>query len=260
MAAIIAVAAAIACAVLASCGGRQTADDSRPDSLAAALANVDDSVAVNSPYALKMIKDGMKNATDSLDYYDWYLRLMRYSVSRDVPDTTKLRWNSVYAFLSAREQTPRVRGMLGFLYNIKGSYYYKLHFAPAKAINAYNKACRQLAGSDCESNLPNVCANLGDAYVAANDMPRAAWWYRRALFLSDSLKLPDEDNVSLYMGLGRIYLNLGDFDSALGCYRVADGNFRLMSLNMQLYFLTNYGNYYYYSGDYRGAEAVFTRM
>ena len=260
LAAIIAVAAAIACAVLASCGGRQTADDSRPDSLAAALANVDDSVAVNSPDALKMIKDGMKNATDSLDYYDWYLRLMRYSVSRDVPDTTKLRWNSVYAFLSAREQTPRVRGMLGFLYNIKGSYYYKLHFAPAKAINAYNKACRQLAGSDCESNLPNVCANLGDAYVAANDMPRAAWWYRRALFLSDSLKLPDEDNVSLYMGLGRIYLNLGDFDSALGCYRVADGNFRLMSLNMQLYFLTNYGNYYYYSGDYRGAEAVFTRM
>ena len=60
----------MACAVLASCGGRQTADDSRPDSLAAALANVDDSVAVNSPYALKMIKDGMKNATDSLDYYD----------------------------------------------------------------------------------------------------------------------------------------------------------------------------------------------
>lgn len=157
MAAIIAIAAAMACAVLASCGGRQTADDSRPDSLAAALANVDDSVAVNSPYALKMIKDGMKNATDSLDYYDWYLRLMRYSVSHDVPDTTKLRWNSVYAFLSAREQTPRVRGMLGFLYNIKGSYYYKLHFAPAKESTPTTKPADNWRAATAKATCP-TCA------------------------------------------------------------------------------------------------------
>lgn len=62
------------------------------------------------------------------------------------------------------------------------------------------------------------------------------------------------------MGLGRIYLNLGDFDSAHECYRVADANFNLLALNMQLYFLNNYGNYYYYTGDYEGAKAVFTRM
>lgn len=44
------------------------------------------------------------------------------------------------------------------------------------------------------------------------------------------------------------------------CYRVADANFNLMALNMQLYFLNNYGNYYYYTGDYEGAKTVFTRM
>lgn len=258
--ALLAVAAVLACALTASCGGRQDSHDGRDGTLAAALAAVDDSMAVNFPNTVSMIHDGMRRAADSLDYYDWYLRLMRYEVSRNVPDTSRLQWGKAYAFLSGRGQTPRVRGMKGFLLNVKGSYYYKLHYEPAKAIHAYREACSQLAGSDCENNLPNVCANLGDAYVAANDMPRAAWWYRRALFLSDSLRLPDKDNVSLYMGLGRIYVNLGDFDSALECYRVADGKFGQMPLNMQLYFLTNYGNYYYYSADYKGAEAVFTRL
>ena len=252
--------AAVVCMAASSCGGGYAPSDARPDSLVAALAAVDDSVSVNSGHSLGMIHAGMDRASDSLAWYDWYLRLMRYSVQRDVPDSTSLRWNQAYAFLQRREQTPRVRGMKGLLLNTKGSYYYKLHYEPSMAISAYREAYAALFGSDCEERLPDVCANLGDACVADNDMPRAAWWYRRALFLADSLRLPDKDNVSLYMGLGRIYLNLGDFDSALSCYRTADTKFSLLPLNMQIYFLCNYGNYFYYAEDYKGAEAVFTRM
>lgn len=251
---------AAACAAAMSCGSRQTHADARSDSLTAMLAAVDDSVAVNSPHSLSIILDGMAGAKDSLDYYDWYLRLMRYSVQRGVPDTVELRWRQTGSFLAARGRTPRIKGMEAFLLNAKGSYYHKLHFRPDKAVAAYSKAYSLLFGSDAEYRLPDVCANLGDAYVAANDMPHAAWWYRRALFLADSLKLPEKDYASLYMGLGRIYLNLGDFDLAGSCYRTADEKMELLPLNMQLYFLNNYGNYYYYKGDYRGAEAVFTRM
>lgn len=256
----LAASAALAAFALAACGGRTACADARTDSLTAALKAADDSVAVNSPYALDMINEGMATAADSLDYYDWYLRLMRYSVQRDVPDTASLRWRQASRFLSACRRTPRVDGMTAFLLNAKGSYYYKLHFEPDKAVNAYSKAYTLLFGSDSEYRLPDVCANLGDAYVAANDMPRAAWWYRRALFLADSLGLPEKDYASLYMGLGRIYLNLGDFDLAGSCYRTADTKLGLLPLNMQLYFLNNYGNYYYYKADYRGAEAVFNRM
>ena len=256
----LAASAALAAFALAACGGRTACADARTDSLTAALKAADDSVAVNSPYALDMINEGMATAADSLDYYDWYLRLMRYSVQRDVPDTASLRWRQASRFLSECRRTPRVDGMTAFLLNAKGSYYYKLHFEPGKAVNAYSKAYTLLFGSDSEYRLPDVCANLGDAYVAANDMPRAAWWYRRALFLADSLGLPEKDYASLYMGLGRIYLNLGDFDLAGSCYRTADTKLGLLPLNMQLYFLNNYGNYYYYKADYRGAEAVFNRM
>lgn len=252
--------AAAVCVAAMSCGGKHAHADRRSDSLTAMLAAVDDSVAVNSPHALAIIKDAMAKAADSLDYYDWYLRLMRYNVQRGVPDTAELRWRQVGSFLAAHGRTPRIKGMEAFLLNAKGSYYHKLHFRPGKAVAAYSKAYSLLFGSDAEYRLPDVCANLGDAYVAANDMPHAAWWYRRALFLADSLKLPEKDYASLYMGLGRIYLNLGDFDLAGSCYRTADEKMELLPLNMQLYFLNNYGNYYYYKGDYRGAEAVFTRM
>lgn len=251
---------AVTCAVSMSCGGRQARTDARSDSLTAMLAAADDSVAVNSPHALALIRRGMAGAKDSLDYYDWYLLLMRYNVQRGVPDTSELRWRQTDSFLAAHRRTPRIKGMKAFLLNAKGSYYYKLHFSPDKSVDAYSRAYALLFGSDSEYRLPDVCANLGDAYVAANDMPHAAWWYRRALFLADSLKLPEKDYASLYMGLGRIYLNLGDFDLAGSCYRTADEKIELLPLNMQLYFLNNYGNYYYYKGDYRGAEAVFTRM
>ena len=243
-----------------SCGGGYGGDGMRTAEETAALAAADDSLSANSPRSLDMLKAGLESADDSLTRCDWYLRMMRYAVQRGMPDTLALRWNEVDAYLARQKRTPRVDGMRGMLLNIKGSHYYKLHYEPGMAIRAYSEAYSLLFGSDAEKRLPDVCANLGDAYVSANDMPRAAYWYRRALFLADSLQQPEKDNISLYLGLGRIYLNLGDHDSSLECYRTADRNFSLMPLNMQLYFLTNYGNYYYYTGDYKASLAVFQRM
>lgn len=246
--------------VTASCGGDNVPDDTRSDKMKAALTALDESLAVNSPHAPEMIRHGLENATDSLDYYDWLLRLLRYRVLRGGPDTSFTHWRQAYGYLLKQEQTPRVNGMMAFLFNTQGSYYQKLHYKPEKAIKAYENAYEKLIDSDSKQKMPDVCANLGDAYIFANDMPHAAMWYRRALFIADSLRLPAKDDVTLYMGLGRIYLNLQDFDSALNCYKRADKSFSQMSVNMQLYFLTNYGNYFYYAKDYKMAEAVFSRQ
>lgn len=245
---------------ISSCGGKSVPDDTRSDKMNAALAAVDESLAVNSPYTPEIIRHGLENATDSLDYYDWLLRYLRYRVLRGGADTSFTHWRQAYGYLLKQEQTPRVNGMMAFLFNTQGSYYQKLHYKPEKAIKAFENAYEKLIDSDIKHKMPDICANLGDAYVFANDMPHAAMWYRRALFIADSLRLPAKDDVTLYMGLGRIYLNLQDFDSALNCYKRADKSFSLMSVNMQLYFLTNYGNYYYYAKDYKKAEAVFRRQ
>ena len=81
--------------------------------------------------------------------------------------------------------------------------------------------------------MPDLCANLGDAYVFDNDLPKAALWYRKALFIADSLQLPKVQNASLYMGLGRIYLLLEDYEASLNCYQQTEKCFSDLSLNLQ---------------------------
>lgn len=245
---------------LTSCGKDGKAGDKRSAGQTALLKALDDSLAANSPHTRDMITRAMNEAEDSMDYYDCYLRMQRYNISLNLPDTSMLDWERPAHFLYNQKQTPRIKGMLAYLYNTKGYYNHKFHYNPHSTIRYYSKACALLDKSDTKDNAPDVCANLGDAYVAVNDMPHAAYWYRRALFLSDSLNLPYDNRLSLNMGLGRIYLNLGDFEAARRCYADTDRNFDRMPLNMKLYFLNNYGNYYYYTKDYAKSLGVFMRL
>ena len=105
-----------------------------------------------------------------------------------------------------------------------------------------------------------MCANLGDAYLFENQLPEAASWYRRALFLVDSLDLPKKENITLYLGLATIYLQLNDFDTSLKYYQQTEKYFNQMSVAMQAYYLNNYGNYYYYSKDYKNSLRLFLRL
>ena len=114
--------------------------------------------------------------------------------------------------------------------------------------------------SDIIDFSPEIAANLADAYAMTNNLTDAAKWYRRALFLVDSLQLPENKNISLYMGLAQIYTNLEDFASAEYYYRQTDRQFDRIKLNMQLYFLNNFGNMYYYKRDYKKALEIFKRM
>ena len=102
-----------------------------------------------------------------------------------------------------------------------------------------------------------MCANLADAYLFKNRLVEAAAWYRRALFLVDSLELPKQDNVTLYMGLATIYQQLNDWKTSLRYYQQTEACMKSMSVGMQAYFLNNYGNYYYYAKDYEASLRKF---
>lgn len=166
--------AALLCMSVMSCSDDGKRGDERTPEHEAALKSLDDSIFVKSEYVMRTMREGMANAADSLDYYDFYLRWLRYRVSLDSPDTMRLNWDGPFGFLKRQKPTPRIRGMMGFLYNAKGSYYHKFHYNPHETIDLYHKSYECIMGSDMEYRLPDVCANLGDAYVAVNDMPHAA--------------------------------------------------------------------------------------
>lgn len=248
------------CVTLVGCGSGANTTDARTESQTEALRILDDSLAVHSAAAPGMIRSGMDNAADSLDYYDYYLRLMRTQISLALPDTAAINWRDITAYLLNQPQTPRVKGMLGVLYNSKGYLWYKLQCDPHETIAFYTQAYHALAGSDTERSMPDVCANIGDCYMELSELPEAANWYRRALFLCDSLKLPAKSNVSLYMGLGRIYQNLEDFEAAGRCYDMVEHDLDDQPLHMQIYFLNNLGNYRYYTKDYEAAFRTFESL
>lgn len=224
------------------------------------LVSIEDSMELNPSYARKLLDVGMKSAKDSLTYYEYMSRLGKYYCLSATPDSMSLYVNRVIAFASRQPQSPRRNSLLAYAYNSQAANSHLFHKKPDEVVRLYQKAYDLLRESDSPELMPDVCANLGDAYVFENDLPKAASCYRKALFLVDSLQLPKERNASLYMGLGRIYLLLDDFDASLKCYRNTEPYFEGMPLNLKAYFLTNYGNYYYYSKDYATSLKKFLQL
>lgn len=261
--------AALAVSLLTiGCGDRSAPDANNSDSTRInKLKQIDDSVMTLAPSVKQLIADGIRTAPDSMTAYEYRLREARYLTLTDRPERFKDNIENILRFAEQQQKRElnnaekrRLNTLIAGAYNCRAAYYHNFHRKQHQAIQLYKAAYSLLANSDSEHNMPKVCANLADAYIQDNNMPMAAQWYRRALFLVDSLALPPKENVTLYMGLAQIYLSLHDFDTALHYYKATENYFQMMSPSMQAYFLNNFGNYYYFLKNYPQALKMFLRM
>lgn len=225
----------------------------------AELSTLDDSIETKSPYAKKMATDMMHNAKDSVTYYEGAIRLAKYYLLSPTPDSAATWLKNTERF-AAKPTTSREKALLAYAYNLEAGHMHYFHKDTDKSIELYSKAYKLLLQSSRKDQAPDVCANMGDAYNYKNKLPEAASWYRRALFLTDSLNLPSQHSVSLYMGLALIYQQLGDDDRALKLYQKTDQHRKEMSVSMEAYFLNNYGCYYYYIKDYKNSLKQYLRL
>lgn len=244
-------------ALTVSCGHTNGSSDTQR---VEALHKVDEALAVQSPDAIRLVEEGLRKAKDSISYYEYYVRKGRWFCQSATPDSMVGYINRTINYALCLPETPRRNGLLAYAYNSQGVNYHNFHRKAEDVVWLYQEAYRFSLNSEVKNQSPNICANLGDAYVFKNQLVEAAYWYRRALFLVDSLQLPQENYVSLHVGLADIYLKLKDFDSSLKCYRETEGYFSKMSLSMQAYYLNNYGNYYYYKKDYSRCLSKFLQL
>lgn len=261
--------AALAVSLLTiGCGDRSAPDANNSDSTRInKLKQIDDSVMTLAPSVKQPIADGIRTAPDSMTAYEYRLREARYLTLTDRPERFKDNIENILRFAEQQQKRElnnaekrRLNTLIAGAYNCRAAYYHNFHRKQHQAIQLYKAAYSLLANSDSEHNMPKVCANLADAYIQNNEIPKAAQWYRRALFLVDSLSLPEKENITLYMGLAQIYLSLHDFDTALHYYKATEEHFNMMSPSMQAYFLNNFGNYYYFLKNYPQALKMFLRM
>lgn len=234
------------------------------------LRQLDDSIVALAPSAHDSIRRGLASACDSISFYEYRLREAHYYWLSERPERADTILPQIINFVQRQDDgtyakqhvysSPRLNSLIGGALACQAGRNHNFHYGPQKSIELYSKAYRFIAHSESKSTMPSLCANLGDAYMQANEVPNAAKWYRRALFLVDSLELPKKENVTLYMGLAQIYLSLHDFHTAKQYYDETEYYFDTMSPAMQAYYLNNLGNYFYYSHKYNDALKVFLRL
>lgn len=252
---------------LQACNPKQDNDQTAENSN---LQWLDDSIAALAPSALQAIERGMNEADDSTTYYEYVLREALYYRLTERPERADTLIDRVTAFVMHQDDgyyatngtclSPRLNSLIAGAKACQAARDMSCHHDPRRIVSLYNDTYRLLLNSNSKHNLPKTCANMADAYLLCNDLPNAAKWYRRALFLVDSLDLPQKENITLYMGLAQIYVTLRNYDKAKLYYDQTEPHVKEMSPSMQAYYINNLGNYYYYQDDYKNALQSFLRM
>ena len=234
------------------------------------LRRLDDSIAALAPSALQAIERGMNEANDSTTYYEYVLREARYYSLTERPERADTLIDRVTAFVMHQDDgyyaingtclSPRLNSLIAGAKACQAARYMSNHRDPRRIVALNRETYNLLLNSNSKHNLPKTCANMADAYMLCNDLPNAAKWYRRALFLVDSLELPQKENITLYMGLAQIYVTLRNYYKAKFYNDQTEPHVKEMSPSMQAYYVNNLGNYYYFQGDYKNALQTFLRM
>lgn len=224
------------------------------------LTSIDDSISVLSPSVEDTIKAGMKNSTDTLQWCEYAVRLCRNYFKTNKSDSVRIYLDKVMSFAQKQQPNPRINGVLGLDYECEAGIKQLTQRGGEEVIDLHRKAYYKILDSEIKSSISDIAANLGDTYYLGGNIPKAALCYRKALFLVDSLRLPQEKNITLYMGLARIYEQLGDLSEAERFYRKSEKNLGRMQANMQVYFLSSIGSYYYKTRQYHRSLDYFKRM
>lgn len=236
--------------------GSSVADSSRVSRLLA----LDDSISKLTPTVEDSIKRAMLRSNDTLQWCEYAVRLCRYYFKTSNSDSMSVYLAKIIKYAERQPATPRVNGVLGLAYECEAGSKQLTQRGIKEVADLHRKAYSKIMQSETKSSISDIVANLGDTYYLGDDIPKAASCYRRALFLADSLHLPREKSVSLYMGLARIYERLGDLSEAERFYKQSEKCFGMMQQNMQTYFLSSFGSYYYKIRQFRKSLSYFQRM
>ncbi|MGN1229230.1 MAG: tetratricopeptide repeat protein [Prevotella sp.] len=251
----------IVASVLLNACGNQGCEDTRSEEQTERLRMLNDSIGFANAHYLQACDSMLAIAHDSLEYYEIFVAKGGHYTISNPADSMLYYANRTLAFTDRCEcKGQRVNGIASKAYSLKATYYHQLRQNKDSAIVLFQKAYTAALQSDLKECAPDIAANTGDAYIFKDDLPKGAEWYRRALYLADSLNMPEKSTASIYMGLGRIYTQMQDYPTARKYYEDAEKRYDIMQPNMKIYFLNNYGNFYYYTHDYPNALKMFLRM
>jgi tetratricopeptide (TPR) repeat protein len=130
-----------------------------------------------------------------------------------------------------------------------GNYHNQLN-SPDSAILFYQKALMNFQLLRKKEAVPDIMTNLADMYTIKGNYAQSVYYFRKALILSDSLNLTKKMGFPIYFGLGRVYMELRDFELSDSYFRLAEKYYGNRALREKFVFCNNRGNFYYYKEEF----------
>ena len=208
-----------------------------------------DSLFSNLAYSRALVRHALSQAKDSLAYYRLQSIYGKTFFVSSQFDSILFYNRSVKEFGEKQVDCRVWNDVLSDVYNIEGNIWMQLNH-PDSAVNDYKRAYDYRLKGNQAHVLPDICINLADAHIHRGDLAHATSFYRRALFICDSLQLSDRTKFPIYYGLGQTYMDLRDFDLSNHYYELAGQFFGEMNIGEKWTYLNNRGNHYYYKKDY----------
>ena len=211
-----------------------------------------DSLFSNLPYSRSLLRNAMRQAQDSMSYYCLMgLYGKTFFISSDF-DSILYYNRPVKEYDKRAAACPRWNDVLSDVYNIEGNVWMQLN-QPDSAVAYYEKSYAYRLKGEKGHLLSDICMNLADAHLHRGELAHTASYYRKALFICDSLHLSEHSKFPVYCGLGQTYMDLRDFDLSNHYYELAGQFFDEMTVSEKWVYLNNRGNHYYYKKDYQEA-------
>lgn len=212
----------------------------------------------NTDYARRLLEEAMKEVSDSLDFYK---ALQTYSLTYfvvDQYDSSRIASERIISYANRQMPSEETRLLLAFSYNNIGNCYGQLRKQDS-ALHYFRKGLDVYEMTSKREKVPDFCINIADMCMRQSDFVKSAFYYRRALSISDSLGMTDELGFPIYTGLAELYMELRDFDLSDRYFRLAENYYEGRTLYEQFHFCNNRGNYYFTAEEYKEALPWFRK-
>lgn len=214
----------------------------------------------NVSFSKNAIQKGKKTAKDSDDYYDFVLYDVILYFYMSQPDSMLNNLARSISYLSGQQRTPRRNQMYIKCLQTKAAYYAQFYLNPDSLIHYSIEACK-VAEQEPDFEQQILCySNLADSYKQKGELAQSAYYYRKALYLADSIHSSTDNYVPLYGGLSATYTALHDFEQSKIWLDKSLEIWDLMMTHEQFNYLNNRGNDYYFQKDYTNCLKTFLQM
>lgn len=211
-------------------------------------------IYTNPQEAKRLFTNAQNSITDSDTYYIMELyKGISYMVLNDEASFNKV-FNRVNDYCTAHPSAHRLKGSLwnhkAILLLNKGQ--------RDSALLYFNDAYDETMKTGNKNSLIDICINLADVYLQQGKTAMAINEYRRALFLSDSLK-DDKSYFSLLSGIGQTYADLGNYKYSDMYFKKAFSNIKKANIYESFFFYNCYGFNRYIQKKYPEAIDAFRK-